>query len=82
MTDTAEQHFPTSYRAGREAFLRACETEDLGVTSRVHPSVKGEDGKSLFVDTASIGPRDAKTALLLISGTHGVEGYFGSAVQT
>jgi predicted deacylase len=36
----------------------------------------------LFIDVATIGAREAKTALLLISGTHGVEGYFGSGVET
>jgi predicted deacylase len=40
------------------------------------------DGKPLFLDTATIGQRAAKSALLLISGTHGVEGYFGSGAQT
>ena len=52
------------------------------MTTRVHPSATGRDGLPLFLDTASIGPRDARNALLLISGTHGVEGYFGSGVET
>jgi len=52
------------------------------VVARVHPQAQGRDGKPLFLDTAVIGPRDAKAALLLISATHGVEGYFGSGVQT
>lgn len=82
MTDSPERHFPDAYRSGRDAFLRACEGAGLGVTSRMHPRAHGEDDKPLFLDTASIGPRDAKSALLLISGTHGVEGYFGSGVQT
>jgi len=82
MSDDADRHFPAVYRTGREAFLRACDEAGLGVTSRVHPAAAGEDGKPLFLDTAIIGKRDAKCALLLISGTHGVEGYFGSGVQT
>jgi hypothetical protein len=36
----------------------------------------------LFTDLALLGPRDSKTVLVLISGTHGVEGFAGSAVQT
>jgi predicted deacylase len=79
---TADSHFPASYRAGRDAFLRACDEAGLGVTSRVHPAATGDDGKPLFLDTATVGPRDAKTALLLISASHGVEGYFGSGAQT
>ncbi|MBS0278360.1 MAG: M14 family metallopeptidase [Proteobacteria bacterium] len=77
-----EQYFPHDYREARHAFIAAAEANDLGVTSRLHPAENGADGKPLFLDTATIGERDAKTALLLISGTHGVEGYFGSGVQT
>jgi hypothetical protein len=77
-----EHYFPHDYREARHAFIAAAEANDLGVTSRLHPMEKGADGKPLFLDTTIIGERDAKTALLLISGTHGVEGYFGSGVQT
>jgi hypothetical protein len=77
-----EDHFPHDYREARNAFIQACEAADLGVTSRLNGSVKGADEKPLFMDTTTIGERDAKKALLMISATHGVEGYFGSAVQT
>ena len=77
-----EDHFPHDYREARNAFIQACEARDLGVTSRLNGAVKGADEKSLFMDTTIIGPRDAKKALLMISATHGVEGYFGSAVET
>ncbi|HEY4940999.1 MAG TPA: DUF2817 domain-containing protein [Rhizomicrobium sp.] len=80
-TDPAE-HFPVDYRQGRHDFITACEQAGSDIVARVHPAVKGRDGKPLFLDTAVIGPRDARTALLLISATHGVEGYFGSGVQT
>ncbi len=78
----AEDHFPSDYRRARAAFLNACKTADLGTTARVHPDAMGRDGKALFLDTAVIGDRDAESALLVISATHGVEGYFGSGVQT
>lgn len=81
MTKVAK-HFPSDYRSARAAFIEACEAAGLGVTSRLHPAAQSIDGKSLFLDTAVIGAREAKSALLLISGTHGVEGYFGSGVQT
>ena len=77
----AAAHFPKNYRTARDAFLKACADAGLGVTSRRNP-YKGADGKPLYLDTAVIGSREAKSALLLISGTHGVEGYFGSAAQT
>jgi len=82
MTEKNEEHFPDDYRAAREAFVAAAEAADLGATARVHPKMHGADGKPLFLDVATAGARNAKRALLLISGTHGVEGYFGSGVQT
>ena len=78
----SETHFPKDYRSARASFLKACKAADLGVTSRVHPRETGPDGKPLFVDTTTIGEIEAPNALLLISGTHGVEGHFGSGVQT
>ncbi|MEJ0040736.1 MAG: DUF2817 domain-containing protein [Rhizomicrobium sp.] len=82
MTTDASEHFPADYRRGRHAFVQACEQAGIDVVSRVHPGIEGRDGKPLFLDTAVIGPREATKALLLISATHGVEGYFGSGVQT
>ena len=82
MAKQPDRHFPEDYRKARAAFIEACEEADLGVTTRVHPSAKGPDGKPLFIDLTMIGDREAESALLLISGTHGVEGYFGSGVQT
>ncbi|HEY1631011.1 MAG TPA: DUF2817 domain-containing protein [Rhizomicrobium sp.] len=77
-----EQYFPSNYRAARAQFIEAAEANDLGITTRVLQGAVGLDGKPIFLDTAMAGPRDAKSALLLISGTHGVEGYFGSGSQT
>jgi hypothetical protein len=77
-----KQHFPSDYAKARANFLAACMAADLGITARVHPGAKSRDGKSLFLDTTTVGAREAKKALLLISATHGVEGYFGSGVQT
>ncbi len=77
---TPEEHFPSDYRAARHAFIEA--SDGLDVTTRVHPDATGPDGKPLFMDVAEIGARKAKTALLLMSGTHGAEGYFGSGVET
>ena len=76
------EHFPADYRAGRHNVIAACEHAGTDVITRVHPKASGRDGKPLFLDTAIIGPREAEKALLLISATHGVEGYFGSGVQT
>jgi len=77
-----ESYFPADYRQARKAFIAACEKAGIDSIARVHPSAKGPDGKPLFIDSAALGPRHAKKALLLIAGTHGVEGYFGSAAQS
>lgn len=74
-----EDYFPADYRQARRNFISACEKAGIDSIARVHPKAKGPDGKPLFIDSAAIGPRDARRALLLIAGTHGVEGYFGSA---
>jgi hypothetical protein len=77
-----ESYFPADYREGRRAFIAACEARGLDAIARVVPGASGPDGKPLFMDSVAVGPRDAARALLLISGTHGVEGYFGSGVLT
>ena len=35
----------------------------------------------MYTDVARLGPKDARSVLLVQSGTHGVEGYCGSAIQ-
>ena len=42
----------------------------------------GPDGAPLFVDEARLGPPDARRVLFLASGTHGIEGFCGSGIQT
>ncbi|MEW4530951.1 DUF2817 domain-containing protein [Maioricimonas sp. JC845] len=41
----------------------------------------GPDGITLTLDAASCGDPDARRVLLVSSGLHGVEGYFGAALQ-
>ena len=82
MRAAPQARFPSDYRSGRAAFLKACTAAGLSAIARVHPKAEGRDGKPLFLDTTTVGAREATSALLLISGTHGVEGYFGSGVQS
>jgi hypothetical protein len=76
------KYFPATYREGRAAFIKAADKNGMDITTRVHPAIKGPHGRPLFMDVACAGDRAARRALMLISGTHGVEGYFGSGVQT
>ena len=61
-------------------FVAACDV--AGATTRVieHP-LSGPDGEPLHATVARLGPDDARDVMLVISGTHGIEGYFGSAMQ-
>lgn len=46
------------------------------------PGQRGPGGENLAIDAARLGPDDAPVIVLLTSGLHGIEGQFGSAVQT
>lgn len=72
--------FSANYEEAREKFLEASRAVGASLESFRNPN-KGPDGKPLFTDVAIIGPSDAKTILVLGSGTHGVEGFTGSAIQ-
>ena len=74
-------HFSQTYAEARDKFLSAAASRGLQVESVVHP-LRGRDGEELATDLAWIGPSSAPDVLLLSSGTHGVEGYCGSGVQT
>ena len=69
-----------SYPDARAAFLDAAEAAEARLRSFPHP-LTGLDGEALFVDVAEVGPVDADHVVIVVSGTHGVEGYLGSALQ-
>lgn len=69
-----------TYAEARTAFLAAAEAADARTASFAHP-LTGLEGEALFVDVAEVGPVDAASVVLVVSGTHGVEGYLGSALQ-
>ncbi len=66
----------------------SCRARLLAAFERVRPSwhethqhpLRGRSGERLFVDVAWFGPRDARTVLVLLSGTHGIEGRCGSGI--
>lgn len=69
------------YSNARERFLRAAKAKDAELQHIQNPN-RGPDWEKLYVDVATLGPKNASKALLLMSGTHGVEGLCGSDVQT
>jgi len=72
--------FAVDYAGAREKF-RAAVGEAGGVLESVAHPDKGPDGGDLATDVAWFGPRSAKRVLVLVSATHGVEGFCGSGAQ-
>ncbi|MHC4261030.1 MAG: M14 family metallopeptidase [Planctomycetota bacterium] len=73
--------FEIEYGPARERFLRAASEVGATVVSYDHPLV-GRRGEALATDVARLGPSDAQRALVVTSGTHGVEGVCGSGIQS
>lgn len=73
-------HFSPDYASARDKFRAACAEVGVGVTRWLHP-LRGPQGEELATDTAWIGPINARRVMVTCSGTHGVEGYYGSGCQ-
>ncbi len=70
----------TTYADSRADFLERAGA--AGATLRAFDlPERGPDGGDLACDVAWIGPEDAASVVVVVSGTHGVEGYAGSALQ-
>ena len=78
---TAAQYFSDSYPEAREKFCSAVAAAGGALKSYLNPKAKGPRGETLYLDTARFGAADASKMLVLISGTHGVEGFCGSGSQ-
>lgn len=77
----AESCFSASYANARARFLMAADRAGARIDTFLHPSAVAPDGSSLSTDVALLGPSTADAALLVVSGTHGPEGFVGSAAQ-
>jgi hypothetical protein len=69
------------YTEARGRFLDAATAAGADIETYDHP-LAGPAGEALATDVAMVGSPDAPTRLLVISGTHGVEGFAGSMCQT
>ncbi|MER9331430.1 DUF2817 domain-containing protein [Mesorhizobium sp. M0488] len=78
--DIAKLHVPLlfsdSYQEARSKFISAAPNSKQYKYDHFGPS-----GDDLYTDVAYFGPANASRMLVLVSGTHGVEGYTGSAAQ-
>jgi len=75
--------FPADYSAAVKRWSNAVAV--LSVKATAFPvtglSATAPGGEALFTQTAWLGDADAPQVLALIAGTHGVEGFTGTAVQ-
>lgn len=76
----ARDYFSGDYAEAQIRFLGLAESASGRVRRLVNPA-EGPEGVELSTDVASFGPRDAERALVAVSGTHGAEGFAGSAIQ-
>ena len=80
MTIRAAEHFPASYASGRQRFREGASRLGWGLSAHSIGQA-GPQGEDLAIDVAISRPGSGRTALVVSSGLHGVEGFFGSAVQ-
>jgi len=72
------EYFSPDYASARERFRSAATRASAATVSYVLPDHRGPSGEELALDIARLGAAEAQSALLLIAGTHGVEGLAGS----
>lgn len=77
-----ETHFSATYTEARMRFLAAARAAGCRLEERRLPHYSGPAGETLAMDFAVAGPDRAPAGLVLISATHGVEGFAGSGCQT
>jgi len=75
------RYFSRNYTEARSRFLDAATAAGAVNKSFKNPH-PGPEGEALYTDVALIGPENAENIIILGSGTLGVEGFAGSAIQT
>lgn len=76
-----DNYVSDSYLSARRRFCDAVEKSGGELIKHELPGYTGPDGSPLSVDVGLVGDIDAPGAALIVSGTHGQEGYAGSAAQ-
>jgi hypothetical protein len=74
------ESFSADYDQARTKFRAAVASAGGTLESLTHPE-KSPAGGDITTDVAWMGPRDADKVLVMIAGTHGVEGFCGSGAQ-
>jgi hypothetical protein len=74
-------YFSSDYVAARERFRASARAAGAALGSHELPQYRGAQNEALTIDVARLGADRPTRALILISGTHGVEGFCGSGCQ-
>jgi hypothetical protein len=74
-------YFSPDYRSSRDRFCAAAEHAGAQLKRYVLPNRLGPQGESLSIDVARVGQESPADALVVLSGTHGVEGLAGAGCQ-
>lgn len=77
----APEFFSATTTEAEARFAEAARSAGADLESIRHP-LPGPAGEPLHVGVARLGPARAPGALLVLSGTHGIEGFAGAGIQT
>jgi hypothetical protein len=80
VADNGANDFAPDYFSARDRFLGHAARAGARV-AHFPIGARGPDGRELSVDTAYIGTPRPRRLLIVLSGTHGIEGFAGSAIQ-
>lgn len=80
MSDNLERFYSADYFSARGRFREAAAAADCNVETFPIDAL-GPDAQPLTIDVARVGRKDADKLVIVSSGLHGIEGFFGSAVQ-
>ena len=74
------ESFSATYAEARAKFREAVQEAGGALEAFANPN-RGPDNGDLSTDVAWFGPKSAEKVLVMVSGTHGVEGFCGSGAQ-
>jgi hypothetical protein len=80
MFEGLSRAYSRDYFAARSRFRAAADRSGFELLASPI-AAQGRGGEQLFIDFARRGSSTPRTAIVVSSGTHGIEGFFGSAVQ-
>jgi hypothetical protein len=78
---TSTSYFAPTYAEARETFIAAALARNADIRTFRNDQCADRVQGSLCTDVAWIGPRSPSAVIVLVSGTHGIEGFCGSACQ-